>query len=64
MEYVYYCKKPGQLEDLICTLDKPITRDQKDKLFPIMERDGFDLSTFREFIFNWQKPDFVGAIAK
>lgn len=63
-EYVYYAAKKGELEDLICTLPNRITDDQKRKLFPILERDGYDLASFREFVFNWQRPDFAGTVRK
>jgi len=62
-EYVYYCTKPGQLEDLICALPARITEDQKAKLFPILDRDGYNLDTFREFVFDWTPPNFAATIS-
>lgn len=65
-EYLYYAHKIGQesyTEDLILVLKEPITQAQQNKLFPLLEADGYDLTSWRMSIFDGAPPNFAATIA-
>ena len=66
-EYLYYGRKIGSEEweeELLLTLQQPISDKQRAHVFALMQENGYDLGTFREsvIVFDGTVPDFTRTI--
>ena len=60
-EYVYYCKRGDELEDIAVVRNQPLSDSQLNTLKDAMAKDGYEFTRMVKYD-GYQKPDFAACV--